>query len=90
MRWNMYCAVVLTSAARFTPEEHVALTRCVRSLTPANAEQNRGFRADTHQDRDARCDMSAPGGARQRPAKPDWQIYIGKAWQAAQCGRLVA
>ena len=52
-RWNRSCALALTSAARLTPAERVALARRVRSLTPANIEQTDSTDL-IRQDRDSR------------------------------------
>jgi plasmid stability protein len=45
--------IALTSAARLTPEERVALTRRVRGMTPANVQQTDSTEL-IRQDRDTR------------------------------------
>jgi plasmid stability protein len=45
--------IALTSAARLSPEERVALTRRVRGMTPANVEQTDSTEV-IRQDRDTR------------------------------------
>jgi plasmid stability protein len=45
--------IALTSAARLSPEERVALTRRVRGMTPANIQQT-GSTELIRQDRDTR------------------------------------
>jgi antitoxin FitA len=43
--------LTLTSAARLTPEERVALARRIRSLTPTNVEQSDGTELIRHDSR---------------------------------------